>query len=216
LIYRLGAGKAVQSGTVHARSALPRGCAARDDETGWKMTRPAPDTPIETRWEGRFVTVRQQGDWEYVSRSRGIHAAVILAIDDASDGRHVILVEQYRVPLKRNCLELPAGLVGDDRAGEAAEIAAARELEEETGYRAATWRNVGEFYSSPGMVSESFTLLVATGLTRIGDGGGVDGEDIIVHRVAIRDIADFVAAKRADGCGIDVRVAMLLAGGWLA
>ncbi|WP_188237691.1 NUDIX domain-containing protein [Sphingopyxis sp. LK2115] len=180
------------------------------------MTRPAPDTPIETRWEGRFVTVRQQGDWEYVSRSRGIHAAVILAIDDASDGRHVILVEQYRVPLKRNCLELPAGLVGDDRAGEAAEIAAARELEEETGYRAATWRNVGEFYSSPGMVSESFTLLVATGLTRIGDGGGVDGEDIIVHRVAIRDIADFVAAKRADGCGIDVRVAMLLAGGWLA
>ncbi|BBB12480.1 NUDIX domain-containing protein [Sphingopyxis sp. FD7] len=180
------------------------------------MTRPAPDTPIETRWEGRFVTVKQQGNWEYVARSRGIHAAVILAIDDASDGRHVILVEQYRVPLKRNCLELPAGLVGDDSAGEAAEIAAARELEEETGYRAATWRNVGEFFSSPGMVSESFTLLVASGLTRIGDGGGVDGEDIIVHRVPLDRIADFVAAKRADGCGIDVRVAMLLAGGLLA
>ena len=180
------------------------------------MTRPAPDSPIETRWEGRFVTVKQQGNWEYVARSRGIHAAVILAIDDASDGRHVILVEQYRVPLKRNCLELPAGLVGDDSAGEAAEIAAARELEEETGYRAATWRNVGEFFSSPGMVSESFTLLVASGLTRIGDGGGVDGEDIIVHRVPLDRIADFVAAKRADGCGIDVRVAMLLAGGLLA
>src|SRR3546814_4417945 len=96
------------------------------------MTRPAPDAPIETRWEGRFITVRQQGTWEYVSRSRGIHAAVILAIDDAADGRHVILVEQYRVPLKRNCLELPAGLVGDDSAGEASEAAARRELEEET------------------------------------------------------------------------------------
>ena len=180
------------------------------------MTRPAPDTPVETRWEGRFVTVKQQGNWEYVSRSRGIHAAVILAIDDAADGRHVILVEQYRVPLKRPCLELPAGLVGDDSAGEAAEVAAARELEEETGYRAATWRTVGEFYSSPGMVSESFTLLVATGLARVGDGGGVDGEEITVHRIPLDRIADFVAAKRAEGCGIDVRVAMLLAAGLLA
>src|SRR3546814_8880372 len=96
--------------------------------------------------------------------------------------RHVILVEQYRVPLKVQCLELPAGLVGDDMAGEAAEIAAERELEEETGYRAAHWRIVGEFYSSTGMVSESFTLLIATGLTKIGNGGGVDGDDIIVHR----------------------------------
>jgi ADP-ribose pyrophosphatase len=180
------------------------------------MTRPAPDTPTENRWEGRFITVKQQGTWEYVSRSRGIHAAVILAIDDAADGRHVILVEQYRVPLKVQCLELPAGLVGDDSPGEAVEVAAERELEEETGYRAAHWRVVGEFYSSPGMVSESFTLLVATGLTKVGDGGGVDSEDIIVHRVPLAGIADFVAAKRAEGCGIDVRVAMLLAGGLLA
>ena len=180
------------------------------------MSRPAPDTRIETRWEGRFITVKQQGTWEYVSRSRGIHAAVILAIDDAPDGRHIILVEQYRVPLKVNCLELPAGLVGDDSAGEAVEVAAERELEEETGYRAAHWRVVGEFYSSPGMVSESFTLLVATGLTKVSDGGGVDSEDIIVHRVPLAGIADFVAAKRAEGCGIDVRVAMLLAGGLLS
>ncbi|WP_447761478.1 NUDIX hydrolase [Sphingopyxis panaciterrae] len=180
------------------------------------MSRPDADTPVETRWEGRFVTVKQQGNWEYVSRSRGIHAAVILAIDAGDDGRHVILVEQYRVPMGKNCLELPAGLVGDDIAGEASELAAQRELEEETGYRAANWRTVGEFFSSPGMVSESFTLLVATGLTKVGDGGGVDSEDIAVHRVPLDGIEDFVAAKRAEGCGIDVRVAMLLAGGLLA
>ena len=180
------------------------------------MPIPSPDTPIETRWEGRFITVKQQGSWEYVSRSRGIHAAVILAIDDAVDGRHVIMVEQYRVPLNVRCLELPAGLVGDDTAGEAAELAARRALEEETGYSAADWRTVGEFYSSPGMVSESFTLLVAKGLTKVGDGGGVDGEDIVVHRVPLAGIEDFIAAKRTEGCGIDVRVAMLLAGGLLA
>lgn len=167
--------------------------------------------PVETMWQGKYITVRREGTWEYVSRTRGVRAAVILAIDDG----HAILVEQYRVPLKRNCLELPAGLVGDDSAGEAVEVAAARELEEETGYRAATWRNVGEFYSSPGMVSESFTLLIATGLARVGEGGGVGGEDIAVHRVPLDSIADFVAAKRAEGCGIDVRVAMLLAGGLL-
>ena len=179
------------------------------------MTRPSPDTPIDTPWEGRFITVKQQGTWEYVARSRGIHAAVILPIDDAPDGRHVILVEQYRVPLKINCLELPAGLVGDETSGEAPEIAAERELEEETGYAAAHWRTVGDFYSSPGMVSESFTLLIATGLTKVGPGGGVGGEDIVVHRVPLDRIADFVAAKRAEGCGIDVRVALLLAGGLL-
>lgn len=180
------------------------------------MARPAPDAPIETRWEGKFVTVKQQGTWEYVSRSRGIHAAVILAIDEAADGRHVILVEQFRVPMGRNCIELPAGLVGDDTAGEAAEIAAERELEEETGYRAANWRTVGEFFSSPGMVSESFALLVAKDLTKVGEGGGVDSEDIVVHRVPLAGIEDFVTAKRAEGCGIDVRVAMLLAGGLFA
>ena len=49
---------------------------------------------VEIMWEGRFVTAKRQGKWEYVSRSRGIHAAVILAIDDAPDGRHIILVEQ--------------------------------------------------------------------------------------------------------------------------
>lgn len=172
-------------------------------------------TPVEIMWQGCFVTAKRQGKWEYVARSRGIHAAVILAIDDAPDGRHILLVEQYRVPLGKPCLELPAGLVGDDEAGEETAIAAARELEEETGYRAARWDVAGEFYSSPGMVSESFTLLIARDLTRVGDGGGVSGENIIVHRVALAGLAEFVTAKRAGGRGIDVRVAMLLVGGWL-
>jgi len=172
----------------------------------------APDAPEETLWQGRYLAAKRRGKWEYVARARGIHAAVILAVDDG----HIILVEQYRVPLGGMCLELPAGLVGDDVAGEAAEIAAIRELEEETGYRAARVTDLGRYYSSPGMVSEGFTLLQAEGLERISEGGGVEGEDIVVHRVKLGDVPDFVAAKRAEGCAIDVKMLLLLAGDLLA
>ncbi len=170
------------------------------------------DEPEETVWEGRFIAAKRRGRWEYVSRTRGIHAAVILAVDEG----HVILVEQFRVPLGRNCLELPAGLVGDDVAGEAAEAAAIRELEEETGWRAARMIGLGSFYSSPGMVSEGFTLLRAEGLSRVGEGGGVEGENIAVHRVRLDEMADFVAAKRAEGCAIDVKLLLVLAGSMLS
>ena len=160
----------------------------------------------EIVWQGRFITAKTRGKWEYVSRARGIKAAVILAVDDS----HVLLVEQFRVPLGANCLELPAGLIGDDTAGEAIETAAARELEEETGYRPARIERIGEFYSSPGMVSESFYFVRAHGLTRVGEGGGVDGENITVHRVALDQVTAFAAAKRAEGCVIDAKLLMLL------
>ncbi|WP_226700380.1 NUDIX hydrolase [Qipengyuania gaetbuli] len=168
------------------------------------------DKPEEIMWQGRFVTTKRRGRWEYASRSRGIRAAAIIAIDDED---HVILVSQYRVPLGRICLEIPAGLIGDDegKSGESPEAAAGRELEEETGYRAARMENLGEFYSSPGMVSESFTLLRAQGLEKVGDGGGTDSEDIVVHRVPRTGLAEFVARWRAMGHGVDVRIAMLMA-----
>lgn len=160
----------------------------------------------EIVWQGRFLTTKKRGNWEYVARARGIKAAVILAIDDG----HVILVEQYRVPLGRACIELPAGLVGDEDGSESVETAAGRELEEETGYRAGAIETLGSFYSSPGMVSESFTLVRARDLTKVSAGGGVEGENIIVHRVAIDSIEDFIAQRRADGCGIDVKLLTLL------
>ena len=156
-------------------------------------------------WAGKFVTVKRRGKWEYVARSRGIRAAVILAVEDG----HVLLVEQYRVPLECNCIELPAGLIGDHDADEDPLTSAARELEEETGYRAERLEDLGAFYSSPGMVSESFTLVQAHRLTKVSKGGGVDGEDITVHRVALTDLPTFVEDKRAEGCAVDVKILML-------
>ena len=176
------------------------------------MSVPDRDAPVETMWQGKYIVAKTQGRWEYVSRARDIRAAVILAVEDG----HVLLVEQYRVPLGRMCIELPAGLVGDEGdADEDASVAAARELEEETGYHAAMIEALGEFYSSPGMVSESFTLFRATGLRRVAAGGGIDGEDIIVHRVALAEVEQFLAAARADGKAIDVKLLTLLGPGLL-
>lgn len=163
-------------------------------------------------WRGKFLEARRRGRWEYATRPNGIGAAVILAVDDD----HVLLVEQYRVPLGRRCLELPAGLVGDEGANEEATAAAARELEEETGYRAGCLTIFGEFHSSPGMTDERFMLIRADDLAKVGDGGGDGGEDITVYRVPLLDIAAFVAARREADVAVDVKLLLLLAGGLLA
>ena len=165
------------------------------------------EEPIETVWSGKYIEAKRKGRWEFVGRANNIHAAVVLAVDDG----HVLLVEQHRVPLGGPCLELPAGLVGDQEQGETVEASAARELEEETGYRPERIEVIGCFASSPGMVSETFTLVKAHGLTRVGDGGGEADEGITVHRVRLGDVASFVARKRATGVSIDAKMLLVLA-----
>jgi ADP-ribose pyrophosphatase len=161
----------------------------------------------EVVWRGRFIEAKTLGRWEFVSRTGGVHAAVIVAIDDG----HILLVEQYRVPIGMRCLELPAGLVGDEEQGEKVEAAAIRELEEETGYRAERMVGLGLFYASPGMSSEGFALLRAEGLKRVGDGGGVAGEEIAVHRVKLEEVPSFAAERRAEGVALDSKLLLLLA-----
>ncbi len=164
--------------------------------------------PEQIAWQGKWITAKTRGRWEYVSRTGTVGAAVILAVEDG----HILLVEQYRVPLGRNCLELPAGLIGDDAGGGDDDplSAARRELEEETGHTAAHWEVLGDFYSSPGLADEGFTLLRASGLTKIGPGGGVDGEDITVHRLKLADLPQAIAGFRARGIAIDTRLLLAL------
>jgi ADP-ribose pyrophosphatase len=159
-------------------------------------------------WQGKFLEVHVSpwgdgGQWEYVKRARGIQAAVILALTEA---REIVLVEQYRPPLGKPAIELPAGLVGDETEGEEIFASARRELHEETGFEAANWEAFGEFASSPGMVGEIFHFYRATGLTRTGAGGGVSNEGIVVHVVPLSDLPDFLRQARARGCAIDTRL----------
>jgi ADP-ribose pyrophosphatase len=170
------------------------------------------DEPPQVMWTGKYIRAIRRGRWEYASRTRDIRAVVILAEVDGQ----MILIDQPRVPIGKRCLELPAGLVGDEDEAATVEETAIKELEEETGYTAKHIEVLGEFYSSPGMVAESFTLVRATGVRKVGDGGGNDSEEINVHLVARADITDFIAKMRAKGYGIDTKLLLFLAEGSLA
>jgi ADP-ribose pyrophosphatase len=162
-------------------------------------------------WQGEFITAVKRGRWEYVERAGRITAVVILAEHEGN----ILLVEQPRVPIGRRGLELPAGLIGDGGGEDSVEAAARRELEEDTGFAAERFDMLGDYYSSPGMVAESFTLVRASGLTRVGEGGGVEGEDIVVHLVPRADVVSFIEQKRDEGVGIDVRLLLLLGSEYL-
>jgi len=162
--------------------------------------------PPELMWEGKFIRALRRGKWEYASRARDIRAVVILAEHDGK----LILVDQPRVGPDCRCVELPAGLVGDIDPDATIEATAIKELEEETGFTAERVERLGDFYSSPGMLAEAFTLVRVHGVRQIGEGGGDDNEDINVHLVARADIPNFLEQKRAEGFGIDVKLLLLL------
>ena len=162
--------------------------------------------PPELLCEGKFVRLLKRGKWEFASRARNINAVVILA---EYDGK-MILIDQPRVGPDCRCVELPAGLVGDEDPDATVEGTAIKELEEETGFTAERVERLGDFYASPGILSEGFTLVRAHGLTRIGEGGGDDNEDINVHLVARADIPSFLEQKRAEGFGIDVKLLIFM------
>ncbi len=160
----------------------------------------------EVAWEGRYVRAIKQGRWEYVSRVGEVRAVVVLA---EHEGR-VILIDQHRMAVGGRCLELPAGLVGDEDANATIEGTAIKELEEETGFTADRIERLGDFHASPGMLAESFTLVRAHGVRKVGEGGGTEHEDINVHLVARADIPAFIEQKRTEGVAVDVKLLLFL------
>jgi ADP-ribose pyrophosphatase len=92
-------------------------------------------------------------------------AVAVLAVDD---DERLLLVRQWRLPAGRALLEIPAGTL-DVRDGvtEDPDIAARRELEEETGSRASTWRRLASFWTAPGFATEYMHLYLATGIESV-------------------------------------------------
>ncbi|MES2437899.1 MAG: NUDIX hydrolase [Verrucomicrobiota bacterium] len=168
----------------------------------------APETLFETRWLGLY----RIGHWDFVRRPNSDAAVGILAITPANE---IILVEQFRIPMQRHVIEVPAGLVGDEPefAGESLAETAGRELLEETGYRAGSILPLIASPTSAGMTSEYIHLFHAKDLIRETQGGGVDGENIIVHHVPLSGLRQWFAEQEAAGKIIDFKIHSAL---WLA
>lgn len=162
---------------------------------------PAPETLFETRWLGLY----RIGHWDFVRRPNADAAVGILA---ETAGGEIVLIEQFRIPVQRRVIEIPAGLVGDEaeHRGEPLAETARRELLEETGYAAASVVPLVKSPTSAGMTSEFTHLFHATGLEKRGDGGGVAGEEITVHLVPKAELRSWLKAKEAEGCALDFKI----------
>jgi ADP-ribose diphosphatase len=163
----------------------------------------------EILWAGKYIRVVRRGTWEYVERT---NVTGIVGMAPVTDDGKLVLVEQYRTPVGDRVIELPAGLVGDvpGEEHEALETAARRELEEETGYRAARLHELFTGTVSAGLSDEQMTYYLATGLEKVGPGGGDDSEDITVHEVPLGEVVDWLEARRRLGAIIDVKVYAVL------
>ena len=130
--------------------------------------------------------------------------AVLVAVNQDQE---LILVEQFRPPLQQSVIELPAGLCGDlDDPDEPLLEAAKRELLEETGYLATGMRLLFSCPSSAGMSDEVISFVLATGLDRIGPGGGDDSEDIIVHEIPLEQVDSWLQERIQAGTPIDPKI----------
>ncbi len=154
---------------------------------------------------GRYIHLLACDTWEYVRRANCSGIVIILAV---TEKQHIVLVEQYRVPVGGPVIELPAGLV-NDRPGKKHETltaAAKRELWEETGYRARRMVKLTEGPAASGSSSDIIVFFKAEGLRKTGEGGGDDSEAIIVHEVPLAEVPSWLRQKRRQGLYVDPKI----------
>ena len=164
----------------------------------------------ELLYEGKWLRLVRRGHWESCERTHGKGMAVIIAACTPAD--EVLFVEQFRVPLGARTIEMPAGLVGDQSAEDTLEDAARRELEEETGWRPGRVEVLLIGPTSAGMSNERIAFVRATGLEKVGAGGGDDSEDIIVHAIPRSEAPAWLMRRQREGYELDLK---LWAGLWM-
>jgi len=166
---------------------------------------PSSQMSRETLFETRWLAVHRIGHWDFVERPNADCCVAVLPI---TPGGEVVLVEQFRIPVQKRVIEIPAGLVGDekDHRGETLAETAARELLEETGYRAGRVESLLASPTSAGMTSETTHFFLATELVREHSGGGTNVEDIQTHLVPMESIRDWLAERERAGLAIDCKI----------
>jgi len=170
-----------------------------------RQNQPDDNQAVQVLYQGDHIRLVRKNGWEYIER---VGVSGIVGLVPVTDAEELVLVEQYRVPCSAPVIELPAGLVGDldGHADESLESGALRELEEETGFRAAHLEFLVEGPNSAGSSSAKMTLYLATGLVKTGPGGGDEHENITVHVVPLRDIHVWLRVRQAQGKLLDPKI----------
>lgn len=160
-------------------------------------------------WQGNFmsaveITYRDARGavrtWEALERV-GIGGIVVMV--GVTPAGNVILERQFRPPVGRDVIELPAGLVESD---ETMEVAAKRELIEETGWSAGKLEFLAEGPISTGASTESLRAYLCTDLEQVGKNGGDDNEIIEVMEVPLHNVQEFLRDRQNQGMLVDLKV----------
>ena len=152
--------------------------------------------------EFRHATI-ERADGSRSERDLVWHPGAVAILARDPDGR-LLFVRQWRVPADRALLEIPAGTLDvHDGVVEDPDLAARRELEEETGYRATSWQKLAEFWTAPGFASELMHLYLADGLTAADAGrlGPDEDEHLELERLTLGE----ALAKVDDGSIADAK-----------
>lgn len=166
---------------------------------------------VETVFEGKYLKIVQNGHWEYVTRKNADGAVIIVPLDGSGKYTNLIMISEFRVPFQKRVLGFPAGLVGDKTAGEDIFAAARREMVEEVGLMPNSLKLLcQDGPSSSGLTDETFDMILAQDLVKVGDGGGDETEDIEILSVPLIGVTKTIDEHKSVGTLISPKVYMAL------
>jgi len=165
----------------------------------------------ELLYEGKWLRLVRRGRWEWCERTHSSAGLAVLVVAVTPAGE-VLFVEQHREALGAAAIEMPAGLVGDEDDRDTIEAAARRELVEETGWEPGRVDVLLAGPTTAGMSNERIVMVRARDLRKVGPGGGVGGENIVVHAVPRARVPAWLMQKHAEGYELDLK---LWAGLWM-